>query len=202
MSTYLDGNNAVHTESDRLLRPPSERHYYARSSRSSIGSSTGFSSDASGVDTPKYYYGSIQRHQLSTCAPPIRRERCARLPDTIDNTGSTARDFYAAERNFLSWVRLSLALASTGAMLLTNTGVTALTKFGQDMFATALHLVAALTLVASLCFLYHTHAQLAVSCRPLRWSRTLSISMVVAAAATAIASAVAASAAILAPRLH
>ncbi|KAJ1884551.1 hypothetical protein LPJ81_007069, partial [Coemansia sp. IMI 209127] len=149
MSLYPYDNHIAHTESDRLLRPPSE-HYRARSSRSSINS--GFSSDASGVEHIKPLYGSIQRNQA------IQQQRSAEIPDTIENKGSTARDFYAAERNFLSWVRLSLALASTGAMLLTNTSVSALTKFGRGMFAVALHFVAAFTLVASLCFLYHTHA--------------------------------------------
>ncbi|KAJ2403085.1 hypothetical protein GGI23_000224 [Coemansia sp. RSA 2559] len=194
MSLYPYDNHIAHAESDLLLRPPSE-HCRAQSSRSSVNS--GFSSDASAVEHAKYRYGSIQRSRAAQ-----KQRRVEILPATIENKGSTARDFYAAERNFLSWVRLSLALASTGAMLLTNTGVTALPRFGREMFAVALHSVAAFTLVAALCFLYHTHAQLAVSCRPLRWSRTLSMSMLVAAAVAAISAAVAAAAAIIAPRLY
>ncbi|KAJ2105010.1 hypothetical protein GGF48_006355, partial [Coemansia sp. RSA 921] len=42
------------------------------------------------------------------------------VPAQIDNTGSTARDFYAAERNYLSWLRLSLAVMSTGAVALSD----------------------------------------------------------------------------------
>ncbi|KAJ2845814.1 hypothetical protein IWW36_004632, partial [Coemansia brasiliensis] len=42
------------------------------------------------------------------------------IPGQIDNVGSTARDFYAAERNYLSWLRLSMAIMSTGAVILAN----------------------------------------------------------------------------------
>ncbi|KAJ2525389.1 hypothetical protein GGI11_000052 [Coemansia sp. RSA 2049] len=190
-------------ESDRLLQPPPEEHHrYASSSRrSSVASNAGFSSSTSEPDHAKYSYGSIA-HSSSpplTTTPLCPTTRSTKVPDTIPNNGSTARDFYAAERNFLSWVRLSIALASTGAMVMADTEVSALTRFGRKVFAASLHFVAAFTLIVALVFLYHTHAQLAVLHRPLRWSRALAMSVTIAAAVTATASAFAAAAAIVAP---
>ncbi|KAJ2657359.1 hypothetical protein IWW48_004541 [Coemansia sp. RSA 1200] len=187
-------------ESDRLLQPPEEHHRYASSSRrSSVASNAGFSSSTSEPDHAKYSYGSIAHSSPPPPPPSCPTTRSTKVPDTIPNNGSTARDFYAAERNFLSWVRLSIALASTGAMVMADTEVSALTRFGRKMFAASLHFVAAFTLIVALVFLYHTHAQLAVLHRPLRWSRALAMSVTIAAAVTATASAFAAAAAIVAP---
>ncbi|KAJ2522394.1 hypothetical protein H4217_000779 [Coemansia sp. RSA 1939] len=204
MHLYRYKSNTPSTkESDCLLQPPHEEyHRYASSSRrSSVASNAGFSSSTSEPDHAKYSYGSIAHSSPPplTTTPLCPTTRSTKVPDTIPNNGSTARDFYAAERNFLSWVRLSIALASTGAMVMADTEVSALTRFGRKVFAASLHFVAAFTLIVALVFLYHTHAQLAVLHRPLRWSRALAMSVTIAAAVTATASAFAAAAAIVAP---
>ncbi|KAJ2158400.1 hypothetical protein GGF46_003805 [Coemansia sp. RSA 552] len=126
------------------------------------------------------------------------------VPSTIDNAGSTARDFYAAERNYLSWVRLSLAIMSTGAVVLGDLSRLRDPLWDDSRFSRIclwlsghlgrhnetigllLFLMAAFAALASVAVFYHTHAQLAVARRPLRWTNTLLASTTFAIAASAL----------------
>ncbi|KAJ2821382.1 hypothetical protein IWW50_004658 [Coemansia erecta] len=125
------------------------------------------------------------------------------VPSTIDNIGSTARDFYASERNYLSWLRLSLAVMSTGSVVLADIsslrnpfGDAELSRlyFWQsgsiveeynEVVGLLLFALAVFSALAALIVFYHTHAQLAVVRRPLRWSGTLLMSTTIAVAVSA-----------------
>ncbi|PIA14072.1 hypothetical protein COEREDRAFT_83021 [Coemansia reversa NRRL 1564] len=117
------------------------------------------------------------------------------VPEAIDNVGSTARDFYAVERNCLSWFRLSVAIMSTGAVVLGDTSkIHNPFSKGMEMkhfyvwlvnyverqkviFGLLLFLLAAFVILAAFAVFCHAHAQLAVSRRPLRWSNTLLVAI-------------------------
>ncbi|KAI9501412.1 hypothetical protein GGI25_004495 [Coemansia spiralis] len=180
----------VYAESNLLLRPDTPASTYT--------SSAGYSSDGSGIEVQGY--GSIPRRRLS-------RAYTLHVPSEIENKGSTARDFYAAERNYLSWVRLSLALASTGAAVLTDFRYPGRKKPEYPSFLSparwlnaieakhhwltslCLQFLAAFTLVTTFVVFYHTHSQLAVAKRPLLWSRMLVVSMTLAIAVAVVAAA-------------
>ncbi|KAI8322756.1 hypothetical protein GQ54DRAFT_249248, partial [Martensiomyces pterosporus] len=133
----------------------------------------------------------------------------AGVPREIDNKGSTARDFYAAERNYLSWLRLALAIMSTGMVALTdfngskNTfpGDIEMSRFYywlsdlMDSYSwpigVFLFFLAAFTILAALVAFFHAHAQLAVQRRPLRWAGTLLMATTLAIVLSTIVVAVA-----------
>ncbi|ORX73334.1 hypothetical protein DL89DRAFT_91504 [Linderina pennispora] len=90
----------LYTESDSLLQSASRPWSPAGRSVSASSGSTG-----------------------STAFDPAAEDRVlgiTGIPSEIDNKGSTARDFYAAERNFLSWFRLGLAIMATGMAALAD----------------------------------------------------------------------------------
>ncbi|KAJ2722913.1 hypothetical protein GGI07_002989 [Coemansia sp. Benny D115] len=129
------------------------------------------------------------------------------VPCIIENSGSTARDFYAAERNYLSWLRLSLTIMSTGAVALSdfsqlrghlpdNANLSRLyiwlirtVEKHSDAIGLALFFLAAFTGLVALAIFYHTHAQLALLRQPLRWTGMLmtSVTFAIALASLAIA---------------
>ncbi|KAJ1892878.1 hypothetical protein LPJ66_006084 [Kickxella alabastrina] len=132
------------------------------------------------------------------------------VPSEIDNKGSTARDFYAAERNYLSWLRLSMAIMSMGAVALvgfrqpSNTSpndknifhscywLKAVIDGYNHYIGLALFFLAVFTGLAAMSVFYHTHAQLAVQQQPLRWSGMLLISVTFATALASFSVAMAA----------
>ncbi|KAJ2450450.1 hypothetical protein EV183_004288 [Coemansia sp. RSA 2336] len=94
------------------------------------------------------------------------------IPAQIDNIGSTARDFYAAERNYLSWLRLSMAIMSTGAVILANISKPDLHPSSRvadyldeykEIVGLLLFALAAFAGLAALAVFSHTQAQLATS---------------------------------------
>ncbi|KAI9470372.1 hypothetical protein LPJ78_003708 [Coemansia sp. RSA 989] len=119
------------------------------------------------------------------------------IPRQIDNVGSTARDFYAAERNYLSWLRLSMAIMSTGAVILAN--ISHKPDFHPSLYRVAGYLdeykeivglllfaLAAFAGLAAISVFSHTQAQLAISKRPLQWSSTLLMAITIAVAISAL----------------
>ncbi|KAJ2477960.1 hypothetical protein IWW56_004023 [Coemansia sp. RSA 2131] len=125
------------------------------------------------------------------------------VPAQIDNTGSTARDFYAAERNYLSWLRLSLAVMSAGAVALSDMSgghnpfddaelsrlyiwLAACMDEYNEIVGLALFSVATFSALAALAVFYHSHAQLALARRPLRWSSTILMSTTFAVTVSAL----------------
>ncbi|KAJ2643639.1 hypothetical protein GGF44_001071 [Coemansia sp. RSA 1694] len=125
---------------------------------------------------------------------------CCSPVAVVELHGSVARDFYAAERNFLSWLRLSLALMMTGAATLVDFNNSGVKSFPDNNAGYFVFFLAVFTLLASLAVLYHTHEQLALlphhnHChrlrlrsrpRPLRWSAILVASTTFAATGSAL----------------
>ncbi|KAJ2441184.1 hypothetical protein GGF42_007380 [Coemansia sp. RSA 2424] len=127
---------------------------------------------------------------------------CSPVAAVVELHGSIARDFYAAERNFLSWLRLSLALMMTGAATLVDFNNSGVKSFPDNNAGYLVFFLAVFTLLASLAVLYHTHEQLALlphhnHChrlrlglrsrpRPLRWSAILVASTTFAATGSAL----------------
>ncbi|KAJ1721867.1 hypothetical protein LPJ53_003647 [Coemansia erecta] len=159
-------------------------------------------------------YAATESPALATPTSPPTLQRATTLsllwtplPDTIDNCGSTARDFYAAERNYLSWLRLSLAIMATGAAAIDGLdqlrsrmpckpSVPRLLYWQFDIddgygrpIGALLFMLAIFTAVASIAVFYHTHAQLAALRRPLRWSSMLSLAVAFSFAAASLAAA-------------
>ncbi|KAJ2710703.1 hypothetical protein H4R19_003621 [Coemansia spiralis] len=137
----------------------------------------------------------------SSSPPPRGPVWVWRVPGKVSNTGSTARDMLAAERNFLSWLRLSLGAMGTGAVALADIaqlhsplrngggGGGAMRRFLEDyddVIGLLLFSLSAFALVAALIVYGHVAAQLAVARRPLRWTATLLVSTVGAVAATVL----------------
>ncbi|KAJ1831066.1 hypothetical protein IWW55_003325 [Coemansia sp. RSA 2706] len=126
------------------------------------------------------------------------------VPAQIDNAGSTARDMYASERNYLSWVRLSAAIMGTGAVVLADISqlhnpfsgdverrrlyfwLVEWLETYDEAVGLALFALAAGVLLAALAVFAHASAQLAVARRPLRWSQALLVAMTAAVAASAL----------------
>ncbi|KAJ2781089.1 hypothetical protein H4R18_003084 [Coemansia javaensis] len=137
----------------------------------------------------------------TTCSQATGRSHASqapwawRVPGAIDNLGSTARDMFAAERNFLSWLRLALAAMGTGAAAVAD--IAAPPGRSAEPLGLLLFSVAAFAALAALSVFYHVTAQLAVDRRPLRWSAAL---LPAAASATAAAALLAALSAALRSR--
>ncbi|KAJ2078976.1 hypothetical protein H4R24_004101 [Coemansia sp. RSA 988] len=126
------------------------------------------------------------------------------VPHSIENVGSTARDFYAAERNCLGWVRLSVAIMSTGAAVMGDisrlrnpfSGDSEMTRIyiwlidyverHGVVLGLLLFVLSAFVVIAALIVFCHTHAQLAVTRRPLMWSNTLLVAATFAVATSSL----------------
>ncbi|KAJ2799587.1 hypothetical protein H4R20_004381 [Coemansia guatemalensis] len=172
----------LYTETDALLpRPQRQRH-----SRNSSDTTT---SRLTWDDR-----GSGNGLKLGICG----------VPNTIENVGSTARDFYAAERNCLSWIRLSVAIMSTGAAVMGDisglrnpfSGDSEMTRMyiwlvdyverHGMILGLLLFVLSAFVVLSALTVFCHAQAQLAVARRPLRWSNTLLVAATFAVAASSL----------------
>ncbi|KAJ2712258.1 hypothetical protein H4R19_002848 [Coemansia spiralis] len=89
--------------------------------------------------------------------------RCA----VVANDGSMARDQFAAERNFLSWIKLALAVVSSAAIVVGEAGWR--TPRAQVAASVVYLLVLAfLVVAATVIYLWRTQWQLACRRQPLR----------------------------------
>ncbi|KAJ1851234.1 hypothetical protein GGH12_000396 [Coemansia sp. RSA 1822] len=92
----------------------------------------------------------------------------------IDNESSMARDQFAAERNFLSWVKLALTVAASATVIfrefrLQSSEFTRLANISTLYFIT----LALVLLVGSTAYVWGIQSSLATEQRPLRLFRPL-----------------------------
>ncbi|KAJ2544015.1 hypothetical protein EV175_005933 [Coemansia sp. RSA 1933] len=94
----------------------------------------------------------------------------------VDNDGSMARDQFAAERNFLSWCKLSMCVVASGTVIYKDLyNHSAGASYGRlAQISTAYFLALAIVLlVLSTAYLYVIKAALARENRPLKMFRPL-----------------------------
>ncbi|KAJ2688281.1 hypothetical protein IWW39_002325 [Coemansia spiralis] len=92
----------------------------------------------------------------------------------IDNECSMARDQFAAERNFLSWVKLSMALVASTTVIVRDFGIvkSSITQLA-DITTVYFLALAMLLLVVSTFYVWETQSSLATHKRPLRFFHPL-----------------------------
>ncbi|KAJ2460229.1 hypothetical protein GGF42_000971 [Coemansia sp. RSA 2424] len=92
----------------------------------------------------------------------------------IDNECSMARDQFAAERNFLSWFKLAMAVVASGVIIVRDFDLvnTSYARLG-DIATLYFFALAMLLLVVSTFYVWDTQHSLAVHKRPLRFFHPL-----------------------------
>ncbi|KAJ2492597.1 hypothetical protein IWW37_001352 [Coemansia sp. RSA 2050] len=92
----------------------------------------------------------------------------------IDNECSMARDQFAAERNFLSWVKLSMALVASTTVIVRDFGIikSSITRLA-DITTLYFLALAMLLLLISTFYVWEAQFSLATHKRPLRFFHPL-----------------------------
>ncbi|KAJ2011027.1 hypothetical protein GGI14_006273, partial [Coemansia sp. S680] len=92
----------------------------------------------------------------------------------IENECSMARDQFAAERNFLSWVKLSMALVVSTTVIARDFGIvkSSYTRLA-DITTLYFFALAMLLLIVSTFYVWDTQLSLAIHKRPLRFFHPL-----------------------------
>ncbi|KAJ2872355.1 hypothetical protein H4R27_006663, partial [Coemansia aciculifera] len=92
----------------------------------------------------------------------------------IENECSMARDQFAAERNFLSWVKLAMAIIASTTVIVRDFGIvkSSYTRLA-DIATLYFFALAMLLLIVSTFYVWDTQLSLAIHKRPLRFFHPL-----------------------------
>ncbi|KAJ1943284.1 hypothetical protein EC988_006276, partial [Linderina pennispora] len=97
----------------------------------------------------------------------------------VENDNSMARDQFAAERNFLSWIKLAMVMVASSAMTMTKfqQHITRFTQFA-DGVSVYIIVLAMLIVVVSTLHVVDSQGRLAILRRPMRVFRPVFVQVV------------------------